>query len=343
MLDGNPFSNGATGAVRFYETSGRSIYHSMQARADLRLTDKITSSIAYTFSKLIDDTPDYFSPAGARGGNTALLSSLSIRSIAQNPFDSSRGERSISSLDRRHNLTASFLWDLPLRRNQTRILGRLLGGWKAAGVIELASGLPFTPLQLTGNSSSQASLFASMFSDRSGALRPFAGNANAPIDSVAFSNAANSFFHFFLNPNGTAFTSPTGFIIADSRGFRAGSKQGARFIYNDFSVERAARQRGLAPDAFGKTFAAGRPFGDAGRNTLFSPRLLNVNFALIKNTKLTEKVYLQFRTEFFNVFNHPNRGRPNVIVENAGGFGFADFGETDASPRRIRFALKLIF
>ncbi len=343
MLDGNPFSNGSTGAVRFYETSGRSIYHSIQARADLRLTDKITSSIAYTFSKLIDDAPDYFSPAGARGGNSTLLSALAIRSIAQNPFDDSRGERSVSSLDRRHNLTASFLWDLPLRRNQSRILGRLLGGWKAAGVIEMASGSPFTPFQLTGNSPSQAALFASMFSDRSGTLRPFAGNASAPIDSVAFSNAANSFFHFFLNPDGSPFSSPTGFIIADSRGFRAGSTQGARFIYNDFPVEQTARLRGLAPDAFGKTFAAGRPFGDAGRNTLFSPRLLNVNFALIKNTKLTEKVYLQFRAEFFNLFNHPNRARPNMIVENAGGFGFADFGETDASPRRIRLALKLIF
>jgi hypothetical protein len=343
MLDGNPFSNGSTAAVRLYETSGRSIYHSMQARMDLRLTDKIAASVAYTISKLIDDTPDYFSPVGARGSNSPLLGMLATRSLAQNPFDNSRGERSVSSLDRRHNLTASFLWDLPLRRNQTRILGRLLGGWKAAGIIELASGSPFTPFQITGNASSQSALFASMFSDRSGTLRPFASNANAPIDSAAFSNAANAFFHFFMNADGTPFLSPTGFIIADSRGFRAGSTRSARFIYNDFSVEQAARARGLAPDAFGKTFAAGRPFGDAGRNTLLSPRLVNVNFALIKNTKLTEKVYLQFRAEFFNLFNHPNRVRPNMIVENAGGFGFADFGETDASPRRIRLALKLIF
>ncbi|HKS42534.1 MAG TPA: hypothetical protein VJX74_18115, partial [Blastocatellia bacterium] len=206
-----------------------------------------------------------------------------------------------------------------------------------------ASGSPFTPVQFIGNSIASPSLFASIFSDRLGAVRPFAGSAGAPVDSVAFSNAANSFFNFFSNPDGTPFVSSTGFIIADSRGFRAGLPEGARFIYNDYAVESAARARGLAPDAFGKTFAAGRPFGNAGRNTLFSPRLVNVNFALIKNTKLSEKVTLQFRSEFFNLFNHPNQTKPDSVIENAGGFGFADFGETDATPRRIRIALKLIF
>jgi Ca-activated chloride channel family protein len=343
QIDGNPLSDGSTGPIRVYESSGHSIYHSLQARADTRLTDRITGSIAYTFSKLIDDAPDNISTFGGSVGNPSALISPALQSFAQNPFDGSRGERGVSSLDRTRTLSASFVWDLPLRRNQTRFFGRLLGGWKASGIIEAASGSPFTPLQFIGNSPASSALFASIFSDRLGAVRPFAGNPNAAIDTVAFSNAANSFFHFFLNSDGTPFISPTGFIIADSRGFRPGSIASARFIYNDYAVEHAARARGLSSDAFGKTFAAGRPFGDIGRNTLVSPRLVNVNFALVKNTKLNEKVSLQFRSEFFNLFNHPNRAKPNSIVENAGGFGFADFGETDASPRRIRLALKLIF
>ena len=342
-VDGNPFSDGSTGALRVYETSGHSIYHSFQVRSDFRLTDRITGGIAYTLSKLIDDVPDNGSTFGGGIGNASSLVSPALQSLAQNPFDNSRGERAVSSLDRRHSLTANFIWDLPLRRDQTRFLGRLLGGWKASAIVEAASGSPFTPVQFIGNSLASPALFASIFSDRLGAVRPFAGNAGAAIDSVAYSNAANSFFNFFSNADGTPFVSSTGFIIADSRGFRAGSPESARFIYNDYAVEAAARARGLAPDAFGKTFAAGRPFGSAGRNTLFSPRLVNVNFALIKNTKLSEKVSLQFRSEFFNLFNHPNPTKPNSTIENAGGFGFADFGETDATPRRIRIALKLIF
>ncbi|MGA9769150.1 MAG: VIT domain-containing protein [Blastocatellia bacterium] len=342
-IDGNPFSDGSTGALRVYETSGHSIYHSFQIRSDFRLTDRITGGIAYTLSKLIDDVPDNVSTFGGGVGNASMPGSTALQSFAQNPFDASRGERAISSLDRRHALTANFIWDLPLRRDQTRVLGRLLGGWKASAIVEVASGSPFTPVQFIGNTQGSPALYASIFSDRLGAVRPFAGNAGAPVDTVAFSNAANSFFNFFSNPDGTPFISSTGFIIADSRGFRAGSPESARFIYNDYAVESAARARGLASDGLGKTYAAGRRFGNTGRNTLFSPRLVNVNFALIKNTKLSEKVSLQFRSEFFNLFNHPNRTKPNAVLENAGGFGFADFGETDANPRRIRIALKLLF
>ena len=70
---------------------------------------------------------------------------------------------------------------------------------------------------------------------------------------------------------------------------------------------------------------------------------MNVDFALLKTTKLSEKVSLQFRAEFYNLFNHPNRSKPNFILENTGGFGFADLGESDSDPRRVRLALKLIF
>jgi hypothetical protein len=169
------------------------------------------------------------------------------------------------------------------------------------------------------------------------------GNPSAPGHSVAFSNAANSFYRLFTNADGSAFISPTGFIIADRSGFRAGTPGEARFIYNDFAVEQAARSIGLGPDGFGPTFAAGRPFGDVPRNALISPGLGTFDFSLLKTTKLTEKISLQFRAEFFNLLNHPSRGAPDFIVERAGGHGFADMGETDAAPRRVRIGLKLMF
>src|SRR5262249_24038769 len=171
----------------------------------------------------------------------------------------------------------------------------------------------------------------------------FAGNPLAAIDTVAFSNAANSFYHFFSNPDGTLYLSPTGYIIANGRGFHAGAPSDARFIYNDFGVEQGALSMGLAPDAFGKTFAHGRPFGDVGRNTLIGPSLANIDFAMLKNIKFNERVRLQLRAELYNALNHPNRGIPNSIVENAGGFGFMSVGDTDAAPRQIRLGARLTF
>jgi hypothetical protein len=347
-VDGNPFDLTASGAVasgplRLYETSGRSIYHSLQASADLRLTDRLTGGLTYTLSKLIDNVADHAGYVGGGVGAPASLTATRLPLFAQNPFDNDRGERAISSINRKHSLAGHFIYSLPLRRDQSGVTGRLLGGWQASGIVSLASGAAFTPLQQIGYSPQTAALFASAFSDRLGSIRPFNANPAAPTEAVAFSNAANQFFRFFLAPDGTPFSSPTGFIIADRSGFRAGAINEARFIYNDFAVEQAARARGLAPDAFGQTYAAGRPFGDVGRNTLIGPELANLDFALVKMTKLSEKVSLQFRSEFFNLFNHPSRTAPSFILENAGGFGFADLGETDAAPRHVRLALKLIF
>src|SRR5262249_19347278 len=47
-------------------------------------------------------------------------------------------------------------------------------------------------------------------------------------------------------------------------------------------------------------------FGNAGRNIIIGPGTNIADFSLNKITKITERVSLQFRSEFFNIFNHPN-------------------------------------
>jgi hypothetical protein len=80
-------------------------------------------------------------------------------------------------------------------------------------------------------------------------------------------------------------------------------------------------------------------FGNSGRNILDGPSYKNVNFSLVKNTAIRESVTIQFRTEFFNLFNHPNFGLPDNFV------GSPSFGRLISadSPRRVQFGLKLLF
>jgi len=86
--------------------------------------------------------------------------------------------------------------------------------------------------------------------------------------------------------------------------------------------------------------------GTLGRDAISGPGFLNTDFSVTKNTKLTEKFNLQFRSEMFDVFNHPNFGNP-VLTVTSGSFGriqstrfpTGDFG----SARQIQFALKLLF
>lgn len=80
-------------------------------------------------------------------------------------------------------------------------------------------------------------------------------------------------------------------------------------------------------------------FGNAGRNILDGPSFQTVNVGLSKNTRLSERFELQFRTEVFNLFNHPNLNLPDNFL------GSPTFGSITSArdPRHIQFGLKLLF
>jgi len=51
--------------------------------------------------------------------------------------------------------------------------------------------------------------------------------------------------------------------------------------------------------------------GNTGRDTLRGPGFFDMDLSLLKDTRLTEQVNLQFRAEFFNIFNHENFALPS--------------------------------
>jgi hypothetical protein len=80
-------------------------------------------------------------------------------------------------------------------------------------------------------------------------------------------------------------------------------------------------------------------FGNTGKNILRGPRFFNTNLAAIKATEITDRVHLQFRTEFFNVFNNVAFGNPASVV------GQPNFGKITSAgdPRILQLVLKLTF
>ncbi|MBI3406285.1 MAG: TonB-dependent receptor, partial [Acidobacteria bacterium] len=80
-------------------------------------------------------------------------------------------------------------------------------------------------------------------------------------------------------------------------------------------------------------------FGNAGRNLLTGPGSAAFNFSLLKNIQATERVNVQFRTEFFNLFNRTNYDLPDNF------FGSPTFGQilSAGQPRRVQFGLKLLW
>jgi hypothetical protein len=85
--------------------------------------------------------------------------------------------------------------------------------------------------------------------------------------------------------------------------------------------------------------------GNLGRNTVIGPKLLNVDMALLKDTRISEAVRMQFRAEVFNILNHANFALPAASIFTASGRN-ATAGQitsTTTTSRQIQFGLKLIF
>ncbi len=80
--------------------------------------------------------------------------------------------------------------------------------------------------------------------------------------------------------------------------------------------------------------------GNLGRNTFRTGSFSNFDFSVLKDTKLTESMLLQFRAEFFNIFNQHAFNIPVQVLSNPG-FGVAT--ATALPERQIQFGLRLVF
>ena len=121
---------------------------------------------------------------------------------------------------------------------------------------------------------------------------------------------------------------------------------GADFADVSGGISRAARQdpgRDPVREWFNTrafTQNATGTFGNAGRNIVIGPGLANLDFALSKNFIVYHESRIQFRTEFFNLFNHTNLNPPRSDRLTSGTYGRI----TSAfDPRILQFALKWNF
>ena len=95
--------------------------------------------------------------------------------------------------------------------------------------------------------------------------------------------------------------------------------------------------------------------GNAGRNSITGPPLVNLDFSLYKNfavKKISESFSVQFRAEFFNILNHANFGPPlpffnsgqaQIFKLNGTPSGGGGLQYLVTQPRDIQLALKVIW
>jgi hypothetical protein len=234
--------------------------------------------------------------------------------VIQNAYNP-RGDYGLSEFDVRNRFVLSGFYQLPFKGN------RLVSGWQLGIVTQAQSGSPLTPTQAIGPGPGIS------LTVRPDLLHPVTGTGNP---SQYFSNAS-----VCQNFNGT----PSGGAPAIPN--CAGTPNAAFAIPCTFSNVPTKVGGNVYPVIAGSCHP-----GSLGRDAIIGPNFLNTDFSVTKNTKITEKLNLQFRSEMFDVFNHPNFGNP-VLTTTSGSFGTiqatrfptGDFG----SSRQIQFALKLLF
>ncbi|HEX7297019.1 MAG TPA: TonB-dependent receptor [Pyrinomonadaceae bacterium] len=158
--------NRTAAVVRLRANAASSIYHSMQASVEKRLSRGFSAGVHYTWSSFIDVASEIFNPSS---GEVA---------VSQDSFNRN-ADRGRSTYDRPHRLTGNFVYELPWHQNQQGFTGHLLGGWQLNGFFTFQSGAPFTVL----NGSDPAGALSGINTLVGDAIRPNL-NTNLPLGGM---------------------------------------------------------------------------------------------------------------------------------------------------------------
>jgi hypothetical protein len=215
--------------------------------------------------------------------------------------------------DQRHVLSVNFIWMIPSPTGNA-FARNILGGWQAGGILTAQTGTPFTVL-IGGDSLGFSSTDVHNYPDRLSTA-----GCNNPV------NPGNTANYLKLD----CFSVP----IAPT----------------SFTSQCVSAVTGVAGPV-ANTITCMNLLGNNGRNSIFGPGLLDLDFSLFKNIpvkKISEAFNIQFRTEFFNIMNHPSFQSPLDTIALFGPDGAANSGAgqldaTTTTQRQIQFGVKIVW
>ena len=115
------------------------------------------------------------------------------------------------------------------------------------------------------------------------------------------------------------------------------------YASGDIYAPERSNQRYLNPAALAVP-PINQPFGTLGRNAARSEAIFQFDGGLHKAFSLpVESMKLEFRSEFFNLFNTTNWGGPNANISNANYGTITSYAYPSIPARQIQFALRLSF
>lgn len=288
-----------------FKTAGsNSWYNSLQVTVNKRMSQNFQMQSSYTWGHSIDETQSQL----------GVDNSLTSNNYGDDPFNR-KFDRGSSGFDQRHGWRVNGIYRIPA--NLTGIAGKLTNGWTMSSILVWNSGFPFDALTSTQRSRSLTG------GANGGQKRP---DLAANVDSPDITRGTSIGCHISAG----AITPITSAAPAGSRTIPTGAKLNTPDLFFD-------------PCAF--SLQPLGTLGNAGRSLTYGPNFSNINFSMVKDTKLPglgENGQLEFRTELFNLLNHPSYGIPFHTVDSTQ-VATRQTSSTFSKSREIQFALKLIF
>jgi len=289
------------GEVQLFYNQGLFHYNSLQVQArKISPTHGISYQASYSWSRNLTDSDSIFSASGANGG------------ISLNDPTCIKCEYARASFDLGQRFVANVSYNVPGRWGI--VPERLSKGWQTLGIFSSQTGFPFSILETYGTVNYGYDSFNGV------GVRP---DYVKPL-TKSFSGTQN-------NPGSVQYFS--GDVIQNT---------GNYFASNTVQVnnpQSPSEITALTPNPLPTQTAQLAP-GTLGRNTATGPGWWNADFSLVKDTKITESINFQFRSEFFNVFNHATFATPNGVIGNP---NFGLITSTASAERQIQFGGRFVF
>ena len=304
--------------MNFRSDNGYSHYDAMNVKYQVNnLANRGLSLTAnYTYSHSLDNLSSTFSDGYPSFYHLGYLDAFNPKLDYGN-----------SDYDLRHRLSLAASWEVPYMKNASNAIARnVLGGWALGTILSIRAGSPFTIYDCSNFNGTSCPNYVP------GVAVPRTGSA-----TLADTTQPTNLFNYIALP-------------APIAGNANDIANGCSVVHNCAVAQGVPICTGL--DHVGCTYTStGDPYPD--RNQFFGPGFWNLDMNFYKNFKLSERFALQFRGEFYNIFNHHNQyitngnldissvSTPFIQTEKGGPTGTA--GTATDERRNIQLALRLIF
>jgi hypothetical protein len=313
--------NQALGVIRYVYWNTSSNYNGVHVNLEKRFSHGFQAQFAYTFAKSLDD--DSQTIAGDSFGNGLNSPMWFLPKTFYGPSD----------YDTKHAISINGLWDIPAPKSLGRVANTALGGWELGGIFTVNSGVPTTPII---------------------ADDPL-GLGNTGADQFGLPNIVAG-----CNPVNSNWKQNLTYIDVTQSGARVGcfTLPTAPASFASQCAPFSGVDPLKTPPPPGQVYCANL-LGNVSRNSIYGPRLVNLDFSILKNfpvRRISEVFNIQFRAEMFNILNRasfvppqPGSGDGNSAIFQAdgtasgGSAGQLQEYATTTPSREIQFALKFVW